>query len=80
MKEKLEQVQAKLNESAAVLTTLLSPHVKAKNVQLVKSTADSIGTAAFLFKILMDESLVDEVQDLITAGEHYTQFHFYSEK
>jgi len=80
LKEKLEQVQAKLNESATVLTTLLSPHVKAKNVQLVKSTADSIGTAAFLFKILMDESLVDEVQDLITAGEHYTQFHFYTEK
>ena len=69
-----------INEAVTVLTKLLTPHLKEKNVKLVKSTAEDIGSASFLFKILMDQSLTEEVQDLVTAGEHYTQFHFYPEK
>lgn len=80
MKEKLTQVQVHLQEASSILSNLLAPHLKPQNVQLVKATSDIIANADFLFKILIDEALAEEVQELITASDHYTQFHFYPEK
>jgi hypothetical protein len=79
LKEKLEIVQNNLYEAGAILTKVLTPHLKPKNVAMVKRLLQLIGNAPFLFKLLMDNSLIEETHELITAGDHYCQFHFYPE-
>jgi hypothetical protein len=79
LKEKLLVVEGQIKEAASILTNLLKPHLQAKNVQRIDQTVALIGTADFLFKILKESSLEEEVQELINAGEHYTGFHFYPE-
>jgi len=80
LEDKFAQVQKLLSEAAAILTNLLSPHMKAKNAQRIKDTTDYLGNPERLMRIFQDDSLNDDLQELISAGEHYTQFHFYSEK
>lgn len=73
LKEKLEIVQNNLYEAGAILTKILTPHLKPKNVAMVKRLLELIGNAPFLFKLLMDNSLIEETHELITAGDHYCQ-------
>jgi len=80
LREKLVVVESQIKEASSLLTNLLKPHLQAKNVQRIDQTVAIIGTADFLFKILKEPSLEEEVQELINAGEHYTGFHFYAEK
>jgi len=69
-----------MGDAAEILTKLLSPHMKPKNVQKIKDTTDYLGNADRLMQIFYDEALNDDLQELISAGEHYTQFHFYSDR
>jgi len=78
LKERLNEVEKCLREASDVLKKLLSPHIKPQNVQRIDDSMNSIGTADFLEKILLDPDLAEEVQELVNASEHYTQFHFYA--
>jgi len=79
LKEKFVIVQKNFEEAADKLTKVLSPLMKPANVARIKMTTDYIGNADRLLKIYLDEALNDPLQDLISAAEHYTQFHFYKE-
>jgi len=78
--EKFEEVQKKLKEGAGILAKLLEPHLKPKSVKKLQDLVDYIGNAERLFKIFKDSALDEDLQELISASEHYTQFHFYAEK
>jgi len=80
LQEKFAEVQAKLYEGADILSKLLEPHLKPKTLKSVRELVEYIGNADRLFKIFKDSSLDEDLQELISASEHYTQFHFYSEK
>jgi len=67
-------------EAASILTKLLEPHMKPKNLVKIKETIDFLTNPEFLLKVFKEESLDDDLQELISAMEHYTQFHFYSDK
>jgi len=67
-------------EAAAILTKLLEPHMKPKNLSKIKETIDFLTNPDFLLKVFKDDTLDDDLQELISAMEHYTQFHFYSDK
>jgi hypothetical protein len=79
LKEKLGEAHKYFAEAATILTKILSPLMKEKNVARIKATTDYVGDTDRLFKIYMDNTLNDPLQDLISAAEHYTQFHFYKE-
>jgi len=78
--EKFEEVQKKLHEGADILAKLLEPHLKPKSMKSLQDLVNYVGNAERLYKIFQDSSLDDDLQELISASEHYTQFHFYSEK
>lgn len=69
-------MEALLQETAAILRAMLEPHLTARNLDRVQETI-SYGNATTLMKILLDPTLEEEVQLLVNAGEHYSQFHFY---
>jgi hypothetical protein len=76
LRERLIQVQDCLLEAGALLKTTVEAHLTAKNLQKIQDIAE-YGKAEVLMKILLDPTLEEEVQLLINAGEHYSQFHFY---
>lgn len=78
--EKFDEVSKMLHEGASILTKTLSPHLKAKNVSLIKETVDYLGDPVRLLRIFKDTTLDEDLQELMSACEHYTQFHFYAEK
>jgi hypothetical protein len=80
LREKFGEVQRLLGEAGQILSKLLEPHVKPKHVVLIKETLDFLGDPDRLLAIFTDDTLDDPLQELISAAEHYTQFHFYAEK
>jgi len=78
--EKFEEVEKKIREGGDILAKLLSPHLKSKNMKMIQELVDYIGNAERLFQIFQDSALDEDLQELISASEHYTQFHFYPEK
>jgi len=77
--DKFGEVQKKMHEGGQLLSKTLEPHLKPKNILMLQDLVDYIGNAERLFKIFKDATLDDELQELISASEHYTQFHFYSD-
>jgi len=80
LQEKFVQVSQYLSDSAEMLTKLFTGHMKPKNIAKVKETTDYLGSPERLTKIFLDDTLNNDLQELIDAAEHYTQFHFYSDK
>jgi len=78
--EKFKEVEKKLHEGADILAKLLEPHLKPKSLKTLRELVDYIGNSERLGKIFQDGSLDEDLQELISATEHYTQFHFYAEK
>jgi len=78
--EKFGEVQKKLHEGGDILTKLLEPFLTPKTMKTLQDLADYIGNADRLFRIYQDSALDEDLQELISASEHYTQFHFYAEK
>jgi len=78
--QKFEEVQKKMHEGADILSKLLEPHLKPKTMKTLDDLVNYIGNAETLSKIFVDSALDEDLQELISAAEHYTQFHFYAEK
>jgi len=78
--QKFGEVNKMLMEAAEKISNLVGPHLKPKNVDMVRSTIEYLGDPERLMQIFMDPAIDEDLQELISAGEHYTQFHFYSEK
>jgi hypothetical protein len=78
--EKFAEVHSNLDSAAAILSKLVEPHLKPKNIQLIKDTMSYLSNSDRLMKIFNDESLDEDLQELINASEHYTQFHFYADE
>jgi len=74
------KVNTQALEAAGILTKLLEPHMKPTNLVKIKETIEFLTNPEFLLKVFKEDSLDDDLQELISAMEHYTQFHFYSEK
>jgi len=77
--EKLEEVQKHIIQGADILMKLMEPFIQSKNLQKIKDTVGYLGNAEFLFKSFGDSAIENELQELISACEHYTQFHFYND-
>jgi len=77
LKERLAQVSGHIRQAGMLLSDLLRPHLTPKSIQRIQDIVDYISNADVLFKVLMDRELMQEVYELVSAGEHYSQFHFY---
>jgi len=77
---KFTEVHKQALEASEILTKLLEVHMKPKNLVKIKETIEYLTNPEFLLKVFKDDSLDEDLQELISAMEHYTQFHFYSEK
>jgi len=78
--DKFNQIQKLFEETADILARILKDHMSEKNIGKLRDTLGLLGNAEFLAKVFDDETLDEPLQDLISAAEHYTQFHFYAEK
>jgi len=76
LKKRLGEVEELLHETGRILRRLLEPHLTGKNIARVQETID-YGTADTLMRVLLDPTLEEEIQLLVNAAEHYSQFHFY---
>jgi len=76
--DKFVEVNKQLTDAATILKDLLTPHLKPHNVARIKDTLDYLGDPDRLLRIFTDETINEELQELITSADHYTQFHFYS--
>jgi len=77
---KFGEVHQQALEAGEILTKLLEVHMKPKNLVKIKETIQYLTNPDFLLKVFKDDSLDEDLQELVSAMEHYTQFHFYSEK
>jgi len=77
--EKFAEVQKKMQEGGVLLAKTLEPHLKPKNILMLQDLVSYISDAERLFKIFKDPALDEELQELMSASEHYTQFHFYAD-
>lgn len=74
--EALGRVEKLLSDGERIITELLQPHLKPKNMFRLASTFGYLGSQKFLEKAFSDEELDEELEKLIDAMEYYTQFHF----
>jgi len=79
LKEKLEEVCKLVIEAADLLKKVLAPHLTAKSLKRIDVLVAYAGDPYVLYKIVMDRSMQDELYELVSAGEHYSQFHFYAD-
>eukprot|EP01119_Soliformovum_irregulare_P006897 TRINITY_DN19302_c0_g1_i1.p1 TRINITY_DN19302_c0_g1~~TRINITY_DN19302_c0_g1_i1.p1 ORF type:complete len:316 (-),score=102.50 TRINITY_DN19302_c0_g1_i1:171-1118(-) len=76
--EKFEVVSTNLREGCAILCRLLEPHTKPKNIKAINDALEYLANPERLLFIFTDAPLEEDLQELIYASEHYTQFHFYA--
>jgi hypothetical protein len=74
-----QRVEVLYSDCEKVLETLLLPHVKPATILRLKDVFTTISSPRFLFAIFRDESLEEEVHDLVKAMEYYTQFHYHQD-
>lgn len=74
-----QKVEVLYANAEKVLENLMLPHVKQGSILRLKDVFSFMANAKFLFAIFRDESLEDEVHDLVKAMEYYTQFHYTKE-
>jgi len=80
LREKLTEAVKNINEVVTILTKLLTGHMKPNNVARVNDVASYFADVDRMLKIFNDVSIENDLQELIEAADHYTQFHFYAEK
>jgi len=78
LEDKFVQIKELIKNGGEELKKILEPHIKPKNLLMLSNTINVIADADFLLAIFTDESLDEPLQELISSGEHYTQFHFYA--
>lgn len=74
--EACQRVEVLYGNCEKVLESLLLAHVKPATILRLKDVFTTISSAKFLFALFRDESLEEEVHDLVKAMEYYTQFHY----
>ncbi|KAL6057702.1 hypothetical protein QOT17_015303 [Balamuthia mandrillaris] len=80
LEELLQQVQVLVRQAADTFRRVLEPHLQPKSLERIESIVSYLGDPQTLLKILVDVGLSIEVGALVSAGEHYSQFHFYVEE
>jgi len=80
LREKLSEVVKNVEEVANILTKLLTGHMKPSNIARISDVATYFADVDRLLKTFNDVTLDLDLQELIEAADHYTQFHFYAEK
>jgi len=73
----LLKVEELLKKAEEVITNLLAPHLKSKNMLRISSTFACIANEDFLNNAFKDQSLEPDLEKLIDAMEYYTQFHYH---
>jgi len=79
LKEKLQEVHDLVNEAAISIKKVLQGHLTPKNLNRVDALIDYVSEPELLYTVLMDRTMQDELYELVSAGEHYSQFHFYED-
>jgi len=76
LEEAFVRVESQLKEAEEILTNLLAPFLKPKNLFRISSAFGTLANAKFLHRVFRDEALTEELEKLVDAMEYYTQFHY----
>eukprot|EP01117_Protostelium_nocturnum_P013578 TRINITY_DN507_c0_g1_i1.p1 TRINITY_DN507_c0_g1~~TRINITY_DN507_c0_g1_i1.p1 ORF type:complete len:364 (-),score=162.03 TRINITY_DN507_c0_g1_i1:51-1142(-) len=76
--ERLEEISKLASEATQILTNVLTPLLKAKNIQIITDTVSYIASTERMKRIFLEKSLLDDVSEVSAAANRYTQFHFYA--
>jgi len=79
LKDAFARVNGHFLKTESILENLLLPYCKKATIQRLKDTFSFLANPKFLWSIFHDESLEDEIHDLVKAMEYYTQFHVYKD-
>lgn len=80
LRKKFAEASKSIADAAGILTKLVTPHLTQKNVMRIQQTVDYFANVDRLYTIFTDPALDEDLLELITASEHYSQFHFYPEE
>jgi len=79
LKTKLQQVDELVKQAGKTLCDVLKGHLQDNSIARVNDIVNYLSNSDTLLKVLKDTTLHEDLGELVMAGEHYTQFHFYAE-
>jgi len=79
LKVKLQQVDDLVKQAGKTLCDILKVHLQEKSIVRVHDIVNYLSNSETLLKVLKDTTLHEDLGELVMAGEHYSQFHFYAE-
>jgi len=79
LQDKLDEVAKLVRQSGDSLAESLVNHMRPSNIQRICDLMAYFGNPEVLMRVLLDASFEAEVDLLVHAAEHYSQFHFYEE-
>lgn len=72
----LRRVEGYLKDAEEIITNILAPHLRPKNMFRISAAFGVLADAQFLYRAYTDPELEPDLEKLIDAMEYYTQFHY----
>jgi hypothetical protein len=72
----LRRVEGHLKDAEEIITNILAPHLRPKNMFRISAAFGVLADAQFLYNAYTDPELEGDLEKLIDAMEYYTQFHY----
>jgi len=76
---KLKQVETLVKQAGEALGNTLKGHLSDNSIKRLNDTIKYISNADALLVVLKDPTMYDDLNELVTAGEHYSQFYYYAD-
>ena len=75
-KDALLRVEGHLKDAEEIITNVLAPYLRPKNMFRISAAFGVLADAQFLEHVFADEAIEEDLEKLIDAMEYYTQFHY----
>jgi len=72
----LRRVEGHLKDAEEIITNILAPYLRPKNMFRISAAFGILADAQFLNHVYTDPEMETDLEKLIDAMEYYTQFHY----
>ena len=79
LKLRLKQVETLVKQAGEALANTLKGQLSANSITRLNDTIKYLANPEALLIVLKDPTMYDDLNELVTAGEHYSQFYYYAD-